>query len=377
MTGKIFFYVQHLLGIGHLVRAHRIARALVKSGFDVLLVAGGEPVPGLEPGEGVRTLQLPPVRAGEDGFSALSHPDGRPFTAADRTARAALLLDAFSGEEPDILLIEAFPFGRRLMRFELLPLLEAAWARAPRPLVASSIRDILQASTKPGRAEETAALVRHSFDLVLVHGEERVTPLAASFPAASLITDRLVYTGYVGPGPGPPASEQHDIIVSVGGGAVGGALVRAALAAARNPRLSHLRWLVLTGPNLPSHETPDTPPPNVDLRRFASDLPARLVTARVSVSQAGYNTVADVLAAGCAAVLVPFASGDETEQTVRASSLASQGRATMLPEKALTPESLADALRRELAKPRAAPFAMSGAERSARILQNAVAAVET
>ena len=41
---RVFFYVQHLLGIGHLVRASRIAQALQAAGFDVTLVTGGSAV---------------------------------------------------------------------------------------------------------------------------------------------------------------------------------------------------------------------------------------------------------------------------------------------------------------------------------------------
>ena len=37
----VFFYVQHLLGIGHIARASRIANALQANGFDVVLVTGG------------------------------------------------------------------------------------------------------------------------------------------------------------------------------------------------------------------------------------------------------------------------------------------------------------------------------------------------
>ncbi|MGO6906718.1 glycosyl transferase, partial [Rhizobium ruizarguesonis] len=50
---RIFFYVQHLLGIGHIARASRIANALVKDGFDVTVVTGGLPVPCF-PGEGIK-----------------------------------------------------------------------------------------------------------------------------------------------------------------------------------------------------------------------------------------------------------------------------------------------------------------------------------
>jgi len=35
---SVFFYVQHLLGIGHLARASRIAAALADDGFDVTVI---------------------------------------------------------------------------------------------------------------------------------------------------------------------------------------------------------------------------------------------------------------------------------------------------------------------------------------------------
>jgi predicted glycosyltransferase len=41
---RIFFHVQHLLGIGHIRRAAVLARTLAASGFDVLLVSGGAPL---------------------------------------------------------------------------------------------------------------------------------------------------------------------------------------------------------------------------------------------------------------------------------------------------------------------------------------------
>ncbi len=43
---RVFFYVQHLLGIGHLVRASRIAHAMAKAGLDVTVVTGGSIIEG-------------------------------------------------------------------------------------------------------------------------------------------------------------------------------------------------------------------------------------------------------------------------------------------------------------------------------------------
>ena len=59
---------------------------------------------------------------------------------------------------------------------------------------------------------------------------------------------------------------------------------------------------------------------------------------RVSVSQAGYNTVLDILAARAAAVVVPFAAERETEQTLRAGWLAERGVVELVAEAQLSPD---------------------------------------
>ena len=43
MTASVLLYVQHLLGIGHVKRSLRVAKALAEEGIEVTLVSGGEP----------------------------------------------------------------------------------------------------------------------------------------------------------------------------------------------------------------------------------------------------------------------------------------------------------------------------------------------
>ena len=52
--------------------------------------------------------------------------------------------------DPDVVLIELFPFGRRQFGFELLPLLEAIHSARNRARVACSVRDVFVTSKKPG-----------------------------------------------------------------------------------------------------------------------------------------------------------------------------------------------------------------------------------
>ena len=375
VTGpRVFFYVQHLLGIGHIARASRISSALARNGCKVTLVTGGLPVSGF-PGDDVTAVALPPVAAASSGFSGLAHADGTPVDQRFLDDRRDLLLSAFRAATPDVVIIEAFPFGRRQMRFELLPLLDAIEAAKPRPKLYTSVRDILQQQKKAGRDEETVATLDAHFDGVLVHGDPAFVRLEETFPLAGRIIDKISYTGLVAP-PMPPApSEIFDIVVSAGGGAVGRDLIRASLDAAKQVA-GDKRWCLIAGPNLPEADflaLQREATANLQLVRFRKDFPSLLRGADLSISQAGYNTVCDLLVTGCRAILVPFTAGGETEQSVRAERLQSLGLASALPEAGLTADMLAGSISEILKKPKPAlhRIDVGGAERTGYIIQNA------
>ena len=368
---RVMLYVQHLLGIGHLARTSRIAAALQGEGADVTVVTGGRAVEGF-PGPGTRHVALPAIAAGE-GFAGLADADGTPVDDAFLARRRDLLLAAFAALRPDVVVTEAFPFGRRQMRFELLPLLDAVQRARPRPLLAASVRDILQARAKPGRDAETVALVRAHYDRVLVHGDPAFARLGDTFPLADEIEDRVLYSGLVAAPVPAPAAEAFDVVVSAGGGAVGARLLRAAAEAAHGlPDVA--RWCLIGGPNMPGADFDRLRSglrAGVELHRFRTDFARLLGAARLSVSQAGYNTVCDVLGAGCACLLVPYAEGGETEQGVRAQRLRDAARASVLAEDALGGPTLADAVRAALDAPgpgRMPALHLDGAWRTARIL---------
>jgi len=419
---RVLFYVQHLLGTGHLWRAAAIARALARAGMSVTVASGGFPVPGIDFGASVRVVQLPPARAADSGFRRLVDGNGQPVDEAWWRYRQACLLALAREVRPQVVLIESFPFGRRAFRHELLALLAATRDYA---LTAASVRDIIVVGRDPARQDETVASVRQWFDLVLVHGDPRLVALDRSFPAAGQIADRLIYTGYVvadrprdGSGAeGGPSGDSNcnssvdsgydsgrdssggsssdsgcadgrtggdgvgEVIVSTGGGAVGGPLLRAALAARPLTALAGARWRFLLGADLPAAEAaalvamadvPSVGPAGVPAggsvgvpvgdgvrmttgRVDASphggivvsgpraDFPRLLARCALSISQAGYNTVLDVLVAGCRSVVVPFSGvdGKETEQPLRARLLAERGVLHWLHDSKLEPGTLA------------------------------------
>lgn len=377
MKRRVFFHVQHLLGIGHLKRAATLARALAEASFEVTLASGGAHVPGLNLGEGhlgVKLVQLPPASAADISFRNLVDQEGNPLSLAWKQRRREALLEAWREAAPDVLLVELFPFGRRALRFELLPLLEAARAAPRRPLVVCSVRDILQ--PKPSKEAETLELLGRFFDRVLVHGDPRVIGFERSFASAERIADRLHYSGYVVDAFAAPSGEagRGEVIVSAGGGAVGRRLLETALRARPLTALRAHPWRLLAGINAAPGDLEALQAmagEGVVVERSRADFTTLLANCELSVSQAGYNTVMEILQAGARAVAVPFSGGAESEQGLRARLLAGRGLLEVVAEEALSPQALAAAIDRAArrAPPPARAVDLSGAQRSAELIE--------
>ena len=77
------------------------------------------------------------------------------------------------------------------------------------------------------------------------------------------------------------------------------------------------------------------------LADFIEDMPAAYAWADLVLCRAGALTVAEVAAAGVAAVFVPFPHAVDDHQTANARYLTEQGAGVLLPQNELTPEHLA------------------------------------
>ena len=350
--GSILFYVQHLLGIGHVKRAACLARALSQAGFGVTLVSGGMPVPGLDAGDAT-LVQLPPIRSADASFSRLVDEMGEPALAPVFTARRIRLLEALEAADPDIVITEHFPFGRRKLQGEILGLLDICRARPHRPVVMASVRDILVTPKDP---QQCADWVETYYDAVLVHGDPSIVPFEASFPLTKRIASKIHYTGYVAePGPAPASdNDRFEIVVSAGGGTEARSLLDATLAARALTSVRNGPWRVLLGLNATTAEREAIRAmagPGVAVEAFRGDLPELLSKARVSVSRAGYNTMAETLASGTRMVVVPFETERETEQGERAARFAACGLCQMVSQDDLSPENLAQTIDAALKSP--------------------------
>ncbi len=391
MSGTVLIAVTHLLGSGHLVRAGHLARALAESGFRVTLASGGMPLRAMV-AEPFDFVQLPPVKVEGVDFRNLLDEEGRPIEAGRLEIRQAQLTELAATLKPEVVVTEHFPFGRRQLADEFLGLIAAAKAANPRVLVLSSVRDVL-VTPRPDRIAEAHRRLAEHFDGVLVHGDAAFLPLEASWPVAPELAKRLHYTGYLaapvtqvvatgagnplpegegrgrgrpldasaetspqsplgrclaGPGAGTsplPLSLQErgsprpagmgdalgEILVSGGGSGAALPLFRLCIEAARLD--TSQPWRILVGRGLSESDFAalrQSASHNVTVERARPDFPDLLAACALSISQAGYNTVLDLLAAACPAIVVPFDDGAETEQAVRAEAMERAGLARCL-----------------------------------------------
>lgn len=363
---KVVFYSQHVLGMGHLFRSLALAGGLAPD--EVILVSGGR-APEARLPVNVREARLPALSM-DAAFQGLHAENGGDVELV-KAARRDTLLALLAREKPDVFLVELFPFGRKKFRFELEPALQACRAMgADRPAVVCSLRDIL---VERGDAEKYERRVLDAlqkwFDLVLVHADPAVQRLDETFPHTDKIPVPVAYTGFVAEKPAPGARERvraalglgpddRLIVASAGGGQVGCPLLTAVLEAfalLQDRTDYHLR--MLTGPFLDECDyarlkARSTGLSRATVERFEDRFVDLLAAADLSVSQAGYNTCMNILAARTPALVLPFDANQE--QAARAAKLADLGALGVLGNHDLFAPGLAARLAETLTK---RPFA--------------------
>ena len=354
---QVLIWVQHMLGTGHFKRAATLAEAMAADGLEVTLVSGGPPVDWISPA-GVMVEQLPPIRARDRQFSAMVDMDGQPISQVFLAKRRAKLMSIFARTRPRVVLTEMFPFGRRAFQAELTRLLDAASGFRPRPWILSSVRDILVSKGEVKRYDWMRDTVQRYYDHVLVHSDPQLVPFDLTFPHAKAIQSKIVTTGYVTESMMDQERRQNmlapEVLVSTGGGRVGGKLIQTAIMARSRSRLKDVPWRIIAGGHADQSELEALQaqlPDGVILTGPVKDFQTRLANSLLSISQAGYNTVVEGLRLGKRMVLVPFETATETEQSIRAERLASLGFAETIREVELTPESLARSVDTVLDRP--------------------------
>ena len=361
-------YVQHLHGVGHYVRMHTIAATLAET-HETVLVEGGVAVP--RPSRAVEParLVLPPL-TGHDGAVA----EG---VVTDRVDR---LVAAVGELRPDVVVVEHYPFSKWELETEIEAMVAAARDANPRVRIVCSLRDIpprtrLLAHTPDYDALVVARLGR-SFDAVLVHADPEVLPLVEHFPAADRIAVPVHHTGVV---VGPASEPLGSGVVATTDGPEATPFLRSVIDACALLRheghlaSAPLHVFAAFGASAADREGLEAAAshPDVVVHEFTPDYAAHLSGAALSVSRAGYNTLAEVARSRVPAVVVPEPRTDD--QGPRAAAFARAGAVDVVHGPRPHPRVLADALLRACERGRPTPtIDLTGAATTRRILESLV-----
>jgi len=345
---KIIFYCQYVWGMGHFIRSLEFTRAL--SDHDVTLIAGGQEVE-VELPPHVRLLRLPVLYMDEKFTRLIPGVPGQNVEQIQHE-RKKTIYALMENLQPDLFIVELYPFGRSMFGFELEPLLNDIREGRFGPVrVICSLRDILVEKKDPSAYEERVLQkLNRQFDALLIHSDPGLLRLDETFTRVDNINIPVVYTGFISQQTDPAkgrslrrelaiSAGQKFIVASAGGGRSGYKLLTSVIDACellRN-RLP-VRLDVFTGPFMENEAFEKLSARTVEgfrIRRYTSRFLDYLYAADLSVSLAGYNTCMNLLVTQVPALIYPYMR--QREQPMRVNKIKNMLPMKVLDEKEVQP----------------------------------------
>lgn len=316
---NIIFYCQYVWGMGHLVRSLEFARALAE--HEVTLVAGGQEV-ALDMPDHVDFVRLPTLYM-DEMFTTLIPGDNSKSVDQIKLERKTILKALFEQKQPDVFIIELYPFGRSIFGFELEPLLEDIRAgKYGAVKTVCSLRDILVEKKDPAAYENRVLeKLNRDFDAPLVHSDEKLLSLNETFSRDYEIKIPVVYTGFIAQQADPAggkilrqalniAPEQKLLVASAGGGRSGYPILSLVLDAC-DLLVDNLNFRVeiFAGPFMDDTEfekLSERASTGARIQRYTRRFLDYLYAADLSISLAGYNTCMNLLVTQVPALIFPY-----------------------------------------------------------------------
>jgi predicted glycosyltransferase len=385
---RVLFYSHDAYGLCHVRLMLEVARDLGdrRPGATLLALAGSSQICSYDRPPNLDVVTLPPF-AHQDRYADLLARGDTPQLGGIRGLRATICERVAIAFAPHLVLVEDAPAG---FDGELAPALKALREAKPRPAIVLAIRDILEDPERAVpylRAQGAYELLDHTYDRIAIYGDRVVFDPIAAYHFPPEAGAKTVFCGYFAPP--VPAAAASDVrarlgigqvplvVVSTGGGADGGPLIRAYLAALREPELAGVASYVVAGPFGGGTESSPLAKaaaelPGVTFVSFAPDLQTYLHAADAVVSMGGYGTTSEAVAAGKCPVIVPRSWGKE--QLLRAESFDRLGLARMIHPDDLTPRLLARTVREELDRTTSPPALLDfgGLKRVGDLLEEAL-----
>ncbi len=382
---RIMLYSHDTYGLGHLRRSLTIAFQLAQDIPEASqLLLTGSIVPGaFGLPERLDMIKLPALTKGGDGRYASRI---LPLSLAEIISwREQMILQAAIAFQPDLLLVDKSPAG---VQRELLPTLRYLKDCSPNTRVVLGMRDI-EDSPEATKAEWDSngvpGLLADVYDWILLYGDRLVFDPVIEYDMSPAAHQKLIAVGYLGnvhPVRSRDAVREELqagarplVVVTVGGGGDGSALIETYLEALRTQALSpdEVQTLVVTGPLMAKSKRDSLSASqfkHLMMLEFTHDLISYMAAADLVVGMAGYNTVREALALNSRLLLVPR-TRPRAEQLIRAQRLNRRGLARFVIPDELSPQRLAAEIRTSLCMPRpVVDLNFSGVQTASRIISS-------
>ena len=344
---KIVLYSHDTFGMGNIRRTLLLSQEFITEypGASILIITGSPMIHAFRIPSGIDYIKLPCL----DRLQAEQYaPRYLPGCGEEvKETREAVLKESVLRFNPDLMVVDKRAAG---IDGELLPTLHALRQNGRHTKLVLGVRDILD---EPERTRKVLAdngsfdVIDEFYDEVWIYGSKSIFDTAKQYAFPESVVGKTFYCGYLkrstistGRKEGTPR-----VLITTGGGGDGRDIIEAYLAGLSTlPRNVALRTTVIFGPQMPEPCRTDLLQrfgymADVEFLEFEADITSRYAESDVVVSQAGYNTVCELLSFSRRAILVPR-SEPVREQLIRARLMAERGFFDCIEPKDLTPETL-------------------------------------
>jgi predicted glycosyltransferase len=359
-NARILIYSHDSFGLGHLRRCRAIAHAIVDrfKGVSVLILSGSPIIGSFDFLPRVDFVRIPGVVKLHNGeYQSLGlHID------LDQTMaiRAAIIKQTAESFRPDLFLVDKEPLG---LRGEVVPTLNMLKSRGTTLVL--GLRDIMDEPAlllREWKRKKVLPALERLYDDIWVYGLAGFADPLQGVACPAAVRSKMIYTGYLRRAvprletTEPPARRDPYVLVTVGGGDDGMAVLDWVLAAYEHDPKIPLAAVIVTGPFMKAEQQRHFRERaerlgRIEVLTFDAHLELLMERAEGVVAMAGYNTFCEILSLDKRAILVPRVR-PRREQVMRAMRASELELAhTLDPESAHDPQLMTDALHDLLLQP--------------------------
>jgi len=313
-NARILIYSHDSFGLGHLRRCRAIAHAIVDrfKGVSVLILSGSPIIGSFDFLPRVDFVRIPGVVKLHNGeYQSLGlHID------LDQTMaiRAAIIEQTAETFRPDLFLVDKEPLG---LNGEVARTLKILKARGTTLVL--GLRDIMDEPAlllREWKRKKVLPALEHLYDEIWVYGLAGFADPLHGVACPASVRAKMIYTGYLRRAvphletSEPPVSRDPYVLVTVGGGDDGMAVLDWVLAAYEHDATIPLGAVIVTGPFMAAEQQRHFRERaerlgRIEVLTFDAHLEILMEHAVGVVAMAGYNTFCEILSLDKRAILVP------------------------------------------------------------------------